>query len=172
MNIIQELARVCSQLEIGVIDGDRITTLLRDSEAEHKCDRLSLHRSTADGRCEIKDQLVIQLRRLSLLKNDNKRDEIAMQQAPRIRGLFQQFLEKYGSATEACIDDVIRRKFRRVWKSKGSQNERADSIDKQVTAEQWQEFSKSRGISRGKRAYFYKLILDCDGDRPPKWLGI
>lgn len=76
------------------------------------------------------------------------------------------------SATEACIDDVIRKKFRQVWKSKGTQNERADSIAKQVTEQQWQEFSKSRGISKDKRAYFYKLILECDGGRSPKWLEI
>lgn len=92
---------------------------------------------------------------------------------------YQQFifgalveLENLLAAIEGCgttsdIAATIARKFWTGFRVKGSQNDRADAIAASVTDEEYAAFGKS---GKAKRDYFYKLILDCDGTKTPKWL--
>lgn len=65
------------------------------------------------------------------------------------------------------IQETVARKFWTGFRAKGSQTVRADAVVASVTDEEYAELGKSK---KTKREYFYKLILDCDGKRTPKWL--
>jgi Holliday junction resolvasome RuvABC endonuclease subunit len=68
-------------------------------------------------------------------------------------------------------DDVVRSIVaRHRGNSSMSQNDKADAIAKAITDDVWRIFAKEHSIKKSKRDYLYKLILDCDGKKPPRWL--
>lgn len=168
MSLIEELQHVCKLLSAGVLNADAIDKLLTLSVLEHRLGRLSFHRSIGN-KCEVKDQIVIQLRRLSRKRNDRERDTIALEQAPRIAALLNAFKEIYVCDT-ADPTALVRQVFLRVYRRELSQAQKAEAIAKEIDDKAWKLFAHARGTTKSKQEYLTRLVQDCDRNRKPKWL--